>query len=148
VTGDTPVEITYSDYRDFGGTLFPGRIVRTQGGYPVLDLTVSSVTARAPVDIAVPEPVRSFKPAPIVVQVDKLAPGVFYMRGGSHHSVAIDQRDHVIVVEDHRTKRAQAVIARSGHPQQADSVSRQHVHFDHSAARTCITEAPPSSRTR
>ena len=44
VLGDTPVEITYSDYRDFNGVQFPGRIVRTQGGHPVLDLTVSAVT--------------------------------------------------------------------------------------------------------
>ena len=45
VLGDTPIEITYSDYRDFGGVRFPGRIVRTQGGHPVLDITVSAVTA-------------------------------------------------------------------------------------------------------
>ena len=41
--GDTPVEIAYSDYRDFSGIMFPARIVRTQGGHPVLELTVSSV---------------------------------------------------------------------------------------------------------
>ena len=54
VLGDTPVEVTYSDYRDFDGVMFPGRIVRTQGGHPVLDLTVSSVTANPAVDIAGP----------------------------------------------------------------------------------------------
>ena len=45
VLGDTPVEITYSDYRDFDGVMFPARIVRTQGGHPVLDITVSKVAA-------------------------------------------------------------------------------------------------------
>ena len=40
VLGDTPVEIAYSDYRDFGGVRFPSRIVRTQGGHPLLDLTI------------------------------------------------------------------------------------------------------------
>src|SRR4029453_14209137 len=44
ILGDTPVEFSYSDYRDFGGITFPARIVRTQGGYPVLELSVSSVT--------------------------------------------------------------------------------------------------------
>ena len=34
VLGDTLVEIAYSDYRDFGGVMFPARIVRTQGGQP------------------------------------------------------------------------------------------------------------------
>ena len=145
VTGDTPVEITYSDYRDFGGTLFPGRIVRTQGGYPVLDLTVSSVTPRAPVDIAVPEAVRTFKPAPIVVQVDKLAPGVFYLRGGSHHSVAIDQRDHVIVVEGPQNEaRSEAVIAKVKETIPNKPIRylvNTHVHFDHSGGlRTYVAE--------
>ena len=52
VLGDTPVEFAYSDYRDFGGVMFPGRIQRTQGGYPVLDITVSSVTANPTLDLA------------------------------------------------------------------------------------------------
>ena len=42
VLGDTPVEIAYSDYKDFDGVMFPSRIVRTQGGHPVLDITVSA----------------------------------------------------------------------------------------------------------
>ena len=52
-----PSSSTYSDYRDFGGVMFPGRIVRTQGGYPVLDITVASVTANPTLDLAVPEAV-------------------------------------------------------------------------------------------
>ena len=51
VLGDTPVEITYSDYRDFGGVTFPGRILRTQGGHPVLDIAVSKVAANPAVEI-------------------------------------------------------------------------------------------------
>ena len=45
VLGDTLVEFAYSDYKDFGGVMFPGRILRTQGGHPVLDITVTSLTA-------------------------------------------------------------------------------------------------------
>ena len=43
VLGDTLVETAYSDYRDFGGVMFPAHIVRTMGGYPVLDITISEV---------------------------------------------------------------------------------------------------------
>ena len=43
VLGDTEVLFTYSDYKDFGGVRFPSRILRVQGGHPVLDLTVSAV---------------------------------------------------------------------------------------------------------
>jgi len=55
VLGDTPVETTFAEYRDFGGVMFPGHIVRTQGGHPVLDLTVSTVKANPAVDVTVPE---------------------------------------------------------------------------------------------
>ena len=47
VLGDTPVEIDYSDYRDFGGVRFPARIVRTQGGHPLLDLTIATVAVES-----------------------------------------------------------------------------------------------------
>ena len=47
VLGDTEVVFTYSDYKDFGGVRFPSRILRVQGEHPVLDLTVSNVTANA-----------------------------------------------------------------------------------------------------
>ena len=45
---------TYSDYRDYGGVKFPTRIMQTQGGFPILDLTVKEVQPNAPVDIELP----------------------------------------------------------------------------------------------
>ena len=42
VVGDYPVEITYSDYADFGGVKFPRRIVQTEDGHPTLDITVNA----------------------------------------------------------------------------------------------------------
>ena len=62
VLGDTLVETTFSDYRDFGGVMFPGRIVRTQGSHPVLDITVSEVKLNPAVDIPVPDQVKNFTP--------------------------------------------------------------------------------------
>lgn len=145
VTGDTPVEFTYSDYRDFGGVHFPGRIVRIQGGHPVLDITVSAVTANPNVDIAVPAEVRNFTPAPITVQVEKLAGGVFYLKGGSHHSLAVDQRDHIIVIEaPQHEARSEAVIAKVKETIPNKPIKyliNSHVHFDHSGGlRTYVAE--------
>ena len=40
VLGDMLIKNTYSDYKDFDGVKFPGRIVQQQGDYPVLELTV------------------------------------------------------------------------------------------------------------
>ena len=34
VVGDMPVEVTYADYRDFGGVKFPMRIRQAAGGFP------------------------------------------------------------------------------------------------------------------
>src|SRR6185503_7976640 len=77
VLGDTLVETMYSDYKDFGGVMFPGHIVRTQGGHPALDITVSEVKLNPVVDISVPDQVKNFTPAPVPVNVQKLANGVY-----------------------------------------------------------------------
>lgn len=145
VIGDTPVEFAYSDYRDFGDVRFPGRIVRTQGGHPALDLTITTVTANGSADIAVPAEVRDFKPAPVTVQVEKLADGVYYLKGGSHHSLAIDQRDHVIVIEaPQHEARSEAVIAKVKETIPNKPIRyliNSHVHFDHSGGlRTYVAE--------
>jgi glyoxylase-like metal-dependent hydrolase (beta-lactamase superfamily II) len=145
VLGDTPVEFAYSDYRDFGGVMFPGRIVRTQGGYPVLELTVSSAARNPAVQIATPDQVRSYAPAPVTVAVEKLADGVYYLRGGSHHSVAIEQADHVVVVEAPLDEtRSTAVIAKVKETIPDKPIRylvNSHVHFDHSGGlRTYVAE--------
>ena len=59
VLGDTLVDTTFADYKDFGGVRFPAHITRVQGGHPVLDLTVSAVKANPAVDAAVPENVKA-----------------------------------------------------------------------------------------
>jgi hypothetical protein len=145
VLGDTPVELTYSEYRDFGGVTFPGRILRTQGGHPVLDITVSSVTANPALDLDVPETVRSFTPPAVNVTVDKLAAGVYYLRGGSHHSLAIDQADHIVVVEAPQNEaRSSAVIAKVKETipnKPIRYIINTHAHFDHSGGlRTYVDE--------
>ena len=141
VLGDMLVETVYSGYKDFGGVTFPSRIVQSQGGHPALDLTISAVRANPSLDLAVPESVA--KPAsppaalaPIQVAAQQVAPGVHYLTGGSHHSVAIEMRDHVVVVEGPQSEaRSVAVIAKTkeivaGKP--IRYVVNTHVHFDHS----------------
>jgi len=145
VLGDTSVEFTYSDYRDFGGVMFPGHIQRVQGGHPALDIMVSSVTANPTLDLAVPETVRAFTPPAVEVTVDTLAAGVYYLRGGSHHSLAIDQADHIVVVEGPQNEaRSEAVIAKAKElipNKPIRYVINTHVHFDHSGGlRTFVDE--------
>ena len=55
--------------------------------------------------------------------VEKLAEGVFYLTGGTHHSLAVEMRDHIVVVDTPNNEaRAAAVLAKAKetHPEQAD----------------------------
>jgi glyoxylase-like metal-dependent hydrolase (beta-lactamase superfamily II) len=145
VLGDTLVETTFSDYKDMGGVLFPGRIARSQGGHPVLDLTVTAVGTNQPVDISVPAEVAGATVPPVTVTSEVLAPGVHYIKGGTHHSLAIDQRDHIVVVEGPLNEaRSLAVIAKVKElipNKPIRYLVNTHVHFDHSGGlRTWVDE--------
>ena len=145
VMGDTPVQVSYENYRDFNGVTYPARIVRTQGGHPVLEITVASVTANAPVSAAVPAEVSSAAAPSITATAEPLAPGVFYIRGGSHHSVAIAQQDHIVVVEGPQSEaRSLAAIAKIKETipnKPIRYVINTHHHFDHSGGlRTYVDE--------
>ena len=73
-----------------------------------------------------PDNVRTFTPPPVRVESQKLADGVYYLTGGSHHSLAIEMRDHIVVVdmpndEARATRRARE--SEGADSEQADSVS-------------------------
>ncbi|MGQ0736924.1 MAG: MBL fold metallo-hydrolase [Acidobacteriota bacterium] len=136
VLGDMPIVTTYSDYRDHGGVKFPARIVQTQGGMPVFDMTVSEVTPNAPVTFDVPAEAEGATAPAVKVDVTKNAEGVYYLTGGSHHSVLVEFSDHVVVVEGpQHDQRAVGVIDAvkatvPGKP--IRYLVNTHHHFDHS----------------
>ena len=136
VLGDMPVTVSYSDYRDFGTVKFPTKIRQTVGGFPALELTVTEVKANAAADITVPDAVRQAGNPYTRVQSAKAGEGVWYLTGGTHHSVVIEMSDHLIVAEGPlNDDRALAVIAEArklvpGKPIKYLIVS--HHHFDHS----------------
>jgi glyoxylase-like metal-dependent hydrolase (beta-lactamase superfamily II) len=145
ILGDTPVEIAYSDYKDFSGTLFPAVIVKSQGGSPVLDIKVSGVKTNVAVDLPVPAEVSSNANPAITVTSTEIAPGIHYLQGGSHHSIAIDQRDHVVVVEaPQHEARSLAVIAKIRELIPNKSITHlinSHQHFDHSGGLRTYVDA-------
>lgn len=145
VLGDMKVEATYSDYRDFGGLRFPGRIAQSQGGFPVLDLTVTAARANVPLNLTVPVSVIQATPPAVSVTSEKLADGVWYLTGGTHHSVVVEFADHVAVIEAPQNEdRSNAVIAEVKKLIPAKPIKyliNTHHHFDHSGGlRTYVAE--------
>ena len=96
VTGDTAVTTRYSNYHDYSGVAFPTRITQMQGGHAALDIEVSEVQFNAPANIAAPDNVKAATERAVA---EKAADGVWFLAGGSHNSVAIEMKDHFIVVE-------------------------------------------------
>ncbi len=163
VLGDMPVEVALTNYQKVDAdTVFPLRIVQRSGGHVSLEVWVSSVltnpnpgsvfqdprNAASTVDVfnpTVPDAARTATiPAP-TVNVEKVADGIFYMTGGTHHSVAIEMRDHIIVVEAPQNEaRSMAVIAKVKETipnKPIRYVVNTHVHFDHSGGlRTFVNE--------
>ena len=142
VLGDSSVVTLYSDYRDFAGVQFPTRIRQSQEGVPVMEIEVKEVQVNAPADIVLPELIRVFAER---AASERAAEGVWFIGGGSHNSVAIEMRDHVILVESPLYDgRAAAVIAEvkrlvPGKP--IRYVVNSHHHFDHAGGvRAAVAE--------
>jgi glyoxylase-like metal-dependent hydrolase (beta-lactamase superfamily II) len=135
VLGDMLVETDYSGYKDFNGVKFPTTIVQKQGGYPLLDLAVTDVKANVPLDISVPDVAKTAKIPPVVVQSQKLGDGLWWLGGGSHHSVVVEYPTYITVIESPlNDERAVAVIAEAKKLVPNKPIKylvNTHNHFDH-----------------
>jgi glyoxylase-like metal-dependent hydrolase (beta-lactamase superfamily II) len=145
VLGDMHIETTYSDYRDFGGVRFPAKMVQKQGGFPVFELSVTEAKANVALDVNVPDSVRQATPPAVRVTTEKLADGVWYLTGGSHHSVLVEFADHVALIEaPQNEERSTAVIAEVKKLTPTKPIRylvNTHHHFDHSGGlRTYVAE--------
>jgi glyoxylase-like metal-dependent hydrolase (beta-lactamase superfamily II) len=145
VLGDMLVETIYSGYEDFHGMKFPTMIVQKQGGYPVMDLTVTRVQADVGLDLAVPAEARSATLPPVIVESQKMAEGVWFLGGGTHNSVLVEYPNFVVMIEGPLNEaRSLAVIAEAKKLVPNKPIKyliNTHHHFDHSGGiRTYVAE--------
>jgi hypothetical protein len=145
LVGDMLVETVYEDYKDFGGVQFPSRIVQTQDGYPSMDLRVLAVTVNDPVDVTAPADATSSGAVTAIVHSQEVAHGVFWLTGGTHHSLAIAMRDHIVLVDTPNGEaRETSVIAKAKElipNKPIKYLINTHAHFDHSGGlRTYVDE--------
>jgi glyoxylase-like metal-dependent hydrolase (beta-lactamase superfamily II) len=156
VLGDMLVETTYSDYKDHGGVWFPSRIIQSQGGHPVLDLTVSEIAANRSIPIAVPEKIKGAVVPPANVISQKIGNGVWYLTGGTHHSLVAEFKDHLVLIEAPLDQARTGAVLAEAHElvpnKPVTIVVNSHNHFDHlGGIRTAAAEAgtiiAPASNT-
>ena len=140
MVGDMLIEVDYSGYKDFGGVKFPTTIVVKQGGYPILDLSVTDVKPNAPANI---QAVRRRR-GDACASSQKLADGV-YLILPAYAALAVDFKDYIVVVEGPQSEeRANAIIAEAKRDipnKPIKYVVNTHNHFDHSSGlRAFIAE--------
>ena len=145
VLGDMPIVTTFSSYTKFGSIEFPTRILQTEGGYAVLDLVISDVKPNGAAAIEVPANVRGVRMPPVKVESTKIADGVWYLTGGTHHSVLVEFKDYVVMIEAPLDEdRSNAVIGeahRLAPSKPIKYVVNTHNHFDHlGGVRTFVAE--------
>src|SRR5207237_9552494 len=103
------------------------------------ELTITDVKPNAAVAIEVPQVVlqtlASPGVTPVTVTTTKVADGVYYLTGGSHHRLAVEFKDYSVLFEAPQTdERAMAVLAASKKAipnKPIRYVVNSHNHFDH-----------------
>jgi glyoxylase-like metal-dependent hydrolase (beta-lactamase superfamily II) len=143
--GDMHVELTYSDYRDFGTLKVPTRIVQRQSGWPVFEATITAATANpANLNDLLPSaqptgPSPASLPTTPLRPADKIAEGVYRIfggQGGDHIALAVEMKDHVVLLEGGSEDEARGLAAiaetRRVIPNKPIKyVAALHAHFDH-----------------
>jgi glyoxylase-like metal-dependent hydrolase (beta-lactamase superfamily II) len=148
VRGDMNQEGEFTQWRDVEGVKFPGNFHHhtdwddeTQppnynGGHNSLTFNVKDIKVNGcgPA-LSVPDAVQKAVVPPVRVETTKLGEGIYYLAGGSHHSVAIEFRDFTVVVESPQDEaRALAVIEATYKAipnKPIRYVVNSHHHFDH-----------------
>ncbi len=137
VVGDVPVEVTYSDYAQFGDIQFPRHIVEKQDGFNTLDITITDVQPNPAVSLPVPANVASAPapPAAPMATIEKVGDGLWSLNGAGTRSLAVEFADHIVMLEgptsDARSKVANELVRQTVPNKPIRYVVNTHAHYDH-----------------
>jgi glyoxylase-like metal-dependent hydrolase (beta-lactamase superfamily II) len=147
VVGDVPVEITYSDYADYGGVKFPARIVEKQDGFETLDVTIRDVKPNAAVSLEVPTavPQAAVPPESPSVEVVKAGEGLWSLNAANTRSLAVEFKDHIVMLEgptsEARSLAVNEIVRKTVPGKPIRYVVNTHPHYDHAGGlRTYVAE--------
>jgi glyoxylase-like metal-dependent hydrolase (beta-lactamase superfamily II) len=147
VVGDVPVEITYSDYADFGNIKFPTHIVEKQDGFDTLDIKITDVQPNATVALDVPANVSQAPapPASPTVDMQKVGDGLWSINAANTRSLAVEFKDHIVMLEGPTSNERSAAVneaVRKAVPNKPIRyVVNTHAHYDHAGGlRTYVAE--------
>jgi glyoxylase-like metal-dependent hydrolase (beta-lactamase superfamily II) len=147
--GDVAIETSFADYQDVNGLKLPARLTTKTDKYQTADLRVTKQTVDGDTgDLAAPAAAASAAapvPSPPMVTVQEVAPGIWWLAGGSHHSVLVEFADHMTLIEaPQNDARTLAVIAKAREikpDKPLTHVVNSHHHFDHSGGiRAAVSE--------
>jgi len=165
IFGDTLNELGFSDWKDVaGGVRLPHSLSTFLNGTKIREDKVRTLINNPPrfdeAEFAIPDDIRAqpevgerilsqwtLRRAVIAVgyldfgrsqsvKLDQLAPGVFHVTGGTHHSLAVEMKDHIVVVEMPLFDERSAAVIKAleekipGKPIKYGVIS--HYHIDHS----------------
>lgn len=140
--GDVVVRTEFSDYRRRGALNFPHRIVQHHDDVRVLDVQVRSVDFNEPLEITVPENVRTSGNAPAVTFISD---GLWLLAGGTHHSVLVEQANALVLVEapldDERGRALLGSARRVVDDKPVGSVVATHHHLDQTGGLRTVAGA-------
>lgn len=136
--GDVTLATTFAAYADAAGLQLPGAITTRVDDFTTGEYTVTSRLEGA-LDLAAPASAASAAvPGPPAVNVtaDEVAPGVWFLAGQSHHSVAVAFKDRAVLIEAPQSEaRTLGVLAKVREVVPSVPLTHlvlSHHHFDHS----------------
>jgi glyoxylase-like metal-dependent hydrolase (beta-lactamase superfamily II) len=140
VFGDMLVETRFGAYQDFNGRSFPATIEQRQGGYAVLNLTVTGLlpetTASAEAAPRAAGTAAGAPPAAAAPALTDLTPDIV-VSNGAYQSVIVNQPEGLVVIDGLQSDaRSAEIIAQAKQRFPGKSISHvisTHNHFDHAS---------------